>query len=101
VDIMYNTDIELTNTQAQGIRSAALLPGEDADLRTHTSLPPAAELVAVSDAERPRSLVVESLARHMDEEAQRCRQRIRSLDAFLHSGKVRRRTAWQRSRRSR
>ena len=98
---MYNTDIELTNTRAQGTSPAALLPGENADLRTHTSLPPAAEVVAVSEAERPRSLVVESLARHMDEEAQRYTQRIRSLDAFLHSGKVRRRTAWQRSRRSR
>jgi len=101
---MYSTDIELTNTQAQGTSPAALLPGEDADLRTHTSLPPvvaeqAAELVAASEAERPRSLVVESLARQMDEEARRYIQRMRSLDAFLHSGKVRRRAAWQRSRR--
>ena len=97
---MYNTDIELTNMQAQGTSPAALLPGEDADLRTHASLSPVAELIAASDAERPRSLIVESLARQMDEEAQRYRQRIRSLDAFLHSGKVRRRTAWQRSRRT-
>jgi len=98
---MYSTDIELTNTQAQGTSHAALLPGEDADLRTHTALPPAAELVAVSEAERPRSLAVESLARYMNQEAQRYTQHMRSLDAFLHSVKARRRTAWQRSRKIR
>lgn len=98
---MYSTDTELDNTHAQGTYPAALLPGENADLRTHTSLPPAAEVVAAAETERPRSLVVESLARHMDEEARRYLQRMRSLDAFLHSGKVRRRTAWQRSRRTR
>ena len=98
---MYGTDTELTNIPVQGTSPAALLPGEDADLRTHTSLPPATELIAFSEADCPRSLAAESLARRMEQEAQRYAERIRSLDAFLHSGKVRRRTAWQRSRRSR
>ena len=76
---MYSTDIELTNTQAQATSHAALLPGEDADL----------------------SLAAESLARRMEQEAQRYTQHMRSLDALLHSVKVRRRTAWQRSRKIR
>ena len=82
VNIMYSTDTELTNLQAQGAS-------------------PAAELVAGSEAACPRERAVESLARHMNEEAERYIQHMRSLDAVLHSSKVRRRTAWQRSRRIR
>jgi hypothetical protein len=98
---MYSTDTELTNLQAQGASPAGLLPEAEAVLSTHESLSPVTDLVAASEAACPRERAVESLARHMNEEAERYIQRMRSLDAFLHSGKVRRRTAWQRSRKTR
>ena len=97
---MY-TDTEFTNLQAQGASPSALLPEAETGLSTHESFSPVAELAAGSEAACHRERAVESLARHMNEEAQRYIQLMRSLDAFLHSGKVRRRTAWQRSRRTR
>ena len=100
VTTMYRSDLESEERQTARAASATLPASADAELAARAGIEALDHPAIDSHALCPRVQATDVLLERMDGEAQKYLHRTRHLDVVLQSGRLRRRTAWLRTRRT-